>query len=458
MLTKSYKTEQINRVVLYIQSEYAFNSLYYPNPQSIPSPIVGSDHNSRITFYSRTGGSVTVDWDDGNVETFPLQYNGTQYVVAWRCLDVDYYKNPSSTGGGWGLGINKQTGEYIKPFPNHYYRDGETRERHIIMTFTCPDIYYINFETVRMWGFPILELPALENLNISYTSYINEIPFVRISKVKNLKTLNLTTLGSKLQYIPDSLFEMTGLTSLSISGVFNLSDPDASNFRKISQLKNLTSLTATVCNITTYIKEFNDLPKLVNLGISNANLNYYGADGIPNLNEVSKINPSLRTFNVIGAGYSGAGIRTSWMQETFSGKGLENLTRWDVEYQNNLTLTLPEYLKEMNNLNLIYILCSLRSQSRADTFVNNLYEYITNWSETTMTNKLKNGKRNQFYGLTIDMYAPSSPYDFRPSGEYQAPSGFVKGVSNGNPATPMEKVYVLQNNYAHSWDMNPNKA
>lgn len=234
-----------------------------------------------------------------------------------------------------------------------------------------------------------MELPALQTLAISYTSYINEIPFVRISKVKNLTSLNFTSLGNKLQFIPDSLFEMTGLTSLAISGVFNLSDPDASNFRNIKKLKKLKSLTATVCNITTYIKEFNDLPNLENLNISNANLAYYGADGVPTFDEISTINPSIKIMNVLGAGYSGSGIRTSWMENVFAGKGLENLTQLLIEYQNNLTLVLPEYLKEMNSLNYIYGLNSFKSQSRADTWVNNLYSYMTNWEQVTMTSKLK---------------------------------------------------------------------
>lgn len=455
MLTRTYKIDNTNRVVLYMQGEYAFKSLYFSNPQQTPAPTTGSDHNSTIRFQSSSPGSVTVDWDDGNVETFQMQNNGSSYIIGWRCLDVDYYKNPSSTGGGWGWGIDQSTGQYIKPLPNHHYTDGETRERHIIITFTCEDVYYFNSETVTMWSFPILELPALQTLGISYTSYINEIPFVRISKVKNLTTLKFTSLGSKLQFIPDSLFEMTGLTSLAISGVFNLSDPDASNFRNIKKLKNLKSLTATVCNITTYIKEFNDLPNLENLNISNANLAYYGADGVPTFDEISTINPSIKIMNVLGAGYSGSGIRTSWMENVFAGKGLENLTQLLIEYQNNLTLILPEYLKEMNSLNYIYGLNSFKSQSRADTWVNNLYSYITNWEQVTMTNKLKNGKRNQFYGLSVSMWSSSYPYDYRPSGTYQAPSGFVKGVSNGNPTTPMEKIYVMQNNYAHSWNIRP---
>ena len=80
---------------------------------------------------------------------------------------------------------------------------------------------------------------------------------------------------------------------------------------------------------------------------------------------------------------------------------------------------------------------------------------MTNWEQVTMTSKLKNGKRNQFYGLSINMWSSGYPYDYRPSGTYQAPSGFVKGVNNGNPTTPMEKIYVMQNNYAHSWNIRP---
>lgn len=455
MLTRTYKIDNTNRVVLYMQGEYAFKSLYFSNPQQIPKPIIGSDHNSTIQFRSSSPGSVTVDWDDGNVETFQMQNNGSFYIIGWRCLDVDYYKNPSSTGGGWGWGIDQSTGQYIKPLPNHHYTDGETRERHIIITFTCEDVYYFNSETVTMWGFPILELPSLQSLTIRYTSYIKEIPFVRLSKIKKLITLSFASLGDKLQFIPDSLLEMTSLTTLDISGCFDLSNPDSSNFRNIKKLKNLKSFTAAVCNITTYIKEFNDLPNLEHLYISNSNLAYYGADGIPTFDEISAINPSIKYFNVLGASFSGGGIRTSWMEKEFNGKGLGNLTYLPIEFQNNLTLVLPEYLKEMNNLMYIYGSNSFKSQSRADTWVNNLYSYMTNWEQVTMTNKLKNGKRNQFYGLNIDMWASSQPYDYRPSGTYQAPSGFVKGVSNGNPTTPMEKIYVMENNYAHKWNIKP---
>ena len=37
-----------------------------------------------------------------------------------------------------------------------------------------------------------------------------------------------------------------------------------------------------------------------------------------------------------------------------------------------------------------------------------------------------------------------------PTGVFQAPVGYVKGVSNGNPATDLERLYVLQNQYNYT--------
>lgn len=99
---------------------------------------------------------------------------------------------------------------------------------------------------------------------------------------------------------------------------------------------------------------------------------------------------------------------------------------------------------------------ALRSLDRTDLFVNNFYEYIMGWDSITMSGNASDGKRNQFYGLRVDIYASSYKSNhYRPSGIFQAPSGFVKGVSNGNPQTPMEKIYVLTNNYNQTWVVKP---
>lgn len=451
-LISTAKVNEINQIIFFQKGEYAFMNYYVSTPDGIPDPIYGSDINSYIRFISKSPCNITVDWDDGTIETFEMQYNGSVYNAGWRSLTVDYYKNPDSTGGGWNWGINQTTKEYIKPYPNHHYTDGDNEKiRHIKMIFSSPDVYYLQTSTIAMWEFPIIELYNLEQLFLSYTKYIKEIPFLRISKLKNLKQLSLTSLGLRLEVIPESIFTMTNLTSLNVSNIFNLSNIQSSNFRKISALKNLSSLTLTSCYINSYIKEFNDLPKLSALDISNANR---GIDGIPSFSEVDKINPRIRIFNVLGAEFSGGGQRTSWMNEEFSGKGLENITYFPVNHQNKISIVPPEYLKEMNALKELSLSQSLRSQERADGWVNNLYDYIIQWEEITMSNTLKNGKRNQFYGLTL--YAGSATGDnYRPSGQYQAPQGFILGSNNGNPQTPMEKIYVLEQNYKQKWQIKP---
>lgn len=73
----------------------------------------------------------------------------------------------------------------------------------------------------------------------------------------------------------------------------------------------------------------------------------------------------------------------------------------------------------------------------------------------TMSSSASDGKRNQFYGLYLSMYLAANTVDKRPSGVLQAPSGFIKGQSNGSPSTPMEMVYVLMNNYGWRFSMAP---
>lgn len=121
---------------------------------------------------------------------------------------------------------------------------------------------------------------------------------------------------------------------------------------------------------------------------------------------------------------------------------------------------LPDWLYEVREFRIWTLNDGrfINTQERADTFVNTFYDKIMSWSYITMSQTASDGNRNQFYKLTLDLYAAVIPTNKRPSGVYQAPDGFVKGVSNGNPKTPMEKVYVLTNNYGQTWILAPAPA
>lgn len=443
----------INRTTIFTTFNYAFRNYYSDDINYVPEPIVNSTHNCRIQFLSYSPGNVVVDWGDGQVETFKMRRSSNgYYIAAWRSLNIDYYKNPASTGGGWGLGIDQDTGEYIRPYPNHHYvDDNKSIERNIVMTFDT-DIYSASFSTTVHTKFPILEMTNLKTLSLTDNKYIMEIPYSRITKLKKLESLYLNRLGGTLQYIPDSIFEMANLRSLTLAGVVNLSNIDSSNIRKISSLKNLTTLSLNTTMIPQYIKEFNDLPNLASLDIA-PNVN---PDSQPKFDEIDKINPKLTTLNFMGSGWIAGRVRTNWA-EWISGKGIENIRTLSADYAPKLTWNFPEYLRnEMRNITTLGLINCTPTQERADTMVNNFYDFITNWNQITMNATAKDGKRNQFYNLYINIWSASEPSNnTRPSGIERAPSGFVKGSSNGNPTTPMEKIYVLKNNYAQRWNIKP---
>lgn len=140
-----------------------------------------------------------------------------------------------------------------------------------------------------------------------------------------------------------------------------------------------------------------------------------------------------------------------------SGRGLNYLTGFSVSHSNGIRMDkLPDYIYEMRSITWFGVNCSTHSQKRSDDFVNSFYDLVVGWDQITMTSVAKDGKRNQFYGLSVSMYNSIYPDENqRPTGQEQAPEGFVKGQSNGSPATPMEKIYVLKNNYAQKWTIKP---
>lgn len=436
--------EKINRATLFLEFNYAFRNLYSDDFNFIP-PTTGYDRNEAIRFYSREKGTITVDWGDGSIENFNMVHSSNgYYVAAWRSYNIDYVKNPNDPTKGWYLGID-DTGNYIIPYPNHHYADDRKDVmRKITFSFSC-DIYKLDSPMFRMNSFPILEMENLEELTLEWMTLVKEVPYDRISKLKKLTSLSLSRMGNKLQIIPESLFNLSKLKTLKLNECFNLSNPDSSNIRKISKLQELETLMIHYCDLIYYIKEFNDLPKLNYLDCSNQS----DPDISPDFNEVSEINQNLTWFDFMNSGSE----RTNWAD--LSGKKIQNLKSLPAYSCNKITLILPQYLKEMRGLTSLDMSLSLQAQDRADSFVDNLYGYIISWNQLTMTSLAKDGLRNQFYGIKVIIYIAAYPRDFRPSGTYQAPSGFVQGSNNGNPLTPMEKIYVLTKNYNQTWTVRP---
>lgn len=426
----------------------------------VPDPVVDSgDFNRNFNISSSKPGFVNVDWGDGNKEQFHFvkARSGSiygQYRLMFRRRDISYRKNPDSHP--WWF--YKEDGSEYVPAPNHAYDDGMDKERVISMSFTN-DVTKMESYRIMMVGFPILDMPSLINIIISIPGdrTITDIPKDRIMRSVNIERITLSEFGvDTLTSIPEDWNRLIKLKGLNLSKSIDFSDTEASNIRKFpSMWPNLEILHLAGGRVRLYPKEWLSFNNLKELYLSPGNAtSSFDPNTCPAMDEVDKINSSLKIFDHINRWY---GPVVSW-HPYMSGKGLGNIERIDASYgYSNIDVSnLPDYIYEMRSITWFVMDYSTHSQKRSDDFVNSFYDLVVGWDQITMASVAKDGERNQFYGLAVSMYGSQYPDENqRPSGTDQAPEGFVKGSSNGSPATPMEKIYVLKNNYAQRWMIKP---
>lgn len=447
-------------ITFFTKGKYAFRGVNRNDTiDDVPDPILdGNNYNEIIGFYSNAPGMCEVDWGDGSKEQFPFvkARSGSiygQYRLMFRRRDISYRKNPDSHP--WWF--YKEDGSEYVPAPNHAYDDGMDKERVISMSFTN-DVTMMESYRIMMVGFPILDMPSLINIIISTPGdrTITDIPKDRIMRSVNIERITLSEFGvDTLTSIPEDWNRLTKLKSLNLSKSIDFSDTEASNIRKFpSMWPNLEILHLAGGRVRVYPREWLSFSKLRELYISpGVAMPSFDPNTCPAMDEVDRINSSLKIFSHINRWY---GSVVSW-HPYMSGKGLENIESLDAShsYSNIDVSNLPDYIYEMRSMNSFYMHFCVSTQSRCDTFISTLYDKVMGFNYLTMSSYASDGERNQFYGLYLTMYSASSPVDKRPSGVLQAPSGFIKGQSNGSPSTPMEMVYVLMNNYRWRFSMAP---
>lgn len=452
-----YKYEaSSNKFVWFTTWDRALRNYYTDDYNYVPDPVVGNSYNTFVEFRSRKPGMANVDWGDGIKEQFPMTkvQGQNDYRIIFRSLAVQYRKNPDIT---WWF--RREDGSQYVPVDNHAYADGRKDvQRTVSIDFTC-DIYYAKIDVCRMTSFPIVDIPDLDTLIVSHTIHVNDgIPVDKLSRSKKLTYIDLQNVGQRMTGIPKAITSKTEVYYLNMFNMLDLRDIESSGIRNIKNMKKLEYLNLSSCYLDRYIKEFNDLPKLNTLNITPgpSNMwNYFDLNTIPSF-EVDKINPKITTFDLF-QDWVASERRTGWNDDNMSGRGLEHLTGFGVSHSNSFRMDkLPDYIYEMRAITWFNVNCCTHSQKRSDDFVDSFYRLVTEWDQITMTSVANDGKKNQFYGLSVSMYSTTFPTENqRPTGVEQAPEGFVKGVSDGNPTTPMEKIYVLKNNYAQKWTIKP---
>lgn len=430
--------------------------IFVGGPDYIPDPIKGSEFNGYIKFSSNEPGFCNVDWGGGSKEQYMFtKIKDSNYILMFRSLNIEWKKDPNQHP--WWY--YKEDGTEYIPNAFHVYADGGSDTiRTVVFEFTNKIAGFYTNRITDFYDFPILEVPGIKEINMQAGSMeIKKIPMDKLEKSTSMTIFSLGEFGLFDKGFPEGILALTNLTSIYAYGTFDLTDSDDANFRKIGTLKKLTSISLPACGISKYIKEFNDIPGLKGLNTGGGNSSFGGYDpDFFDMSEVDEINPSIDTFCYLN--YWSGPQNDTWLDQ-IQGKGLENLTSIRATYALKVPVDiLPEYFKEMRSISWFYLEVALRSQDRVDTFVNTFYDYVTGWDQITMNGNAKDGKRNQFYSLHLMLYSATNQLNYRPSGILQPPSGFVQGQSNGTPTTPMEKIYVLTNNYKQVWTLKPEEA
>lgn len=408
----------------------------------VPDPVIdGGDFNRNLDISSSKPGFVNVDWGDGTKEQYPMVRNGGSYRIIFRSLDIEWRKNPDAST--WWF--KKEDGSQYVPIPPHKY--GSIQRREVTMKFSNVIDRDFKMDGIVLYEFPLMNMPDISYLHMVRSVLKNgDIPYDKISKSVKLNNIRMGSFSHPGTWSnwPEGLLNMKDLKYFGCNGVFNFADNPDSNWRRFSEWKDLTEFNFNWCNIPSYDPAFNSIPAASIDIISDRN-------NIPVFDEVNKVGDNKLVVNFMANG-------NSWKQDLVAGK----LNKIQAIFCTSNVVpvdNLPDWLyeiREFRTWDLEYRF--IDTIGRADTFVNTFYEKVMSWEHMTMSQTAVDGNRNQFYKLILNLYIASIPTNKRPSGVYQAPEGFVKGVSNGNPTTPMEKVYVLTNNYGQTWVLAPAPA
>ena len=94
---------------------------------------------------------------------------------------------------------------------------------------------------------------------------------------------------------------------------------------------------------------------------------------------------------------------------------------------------------------------ALNDLTKVNSFVDSMYDFVTN--PLKGNSPITGTSSDRFRSMSIGIGNGGGPYDTPcPTGIYQQPSGYVQGVSNGNPVSQMEKIWVLEKQYGHGWN------
>ena len=253
-----------------------------------------------------------------------------------------------------------------------------------------------------------------------------------------------------LQQLPDSLFNCITLTTLNFELSAPRDDRDLWSYFNLDRITKLSKLITlefkSVYKQTVYPKVLESLTKLSTLSIWPVEVGELDVTNVESFGNIT-------TLQVLYPQYSSQEDSDYFKTLAQCKADLSKIKRGFFAYPNphanDRFEALPDYFNRRYSLQQIFDYFSAGTLSRVFSIVVVVYDETIKHPMTSQ----EDGHRNLWYYLTSTLYGYSTGSPKRPTGTYQAPSGFEQGVSNGTPASQMEKVYVLTHNYSQTWNI-----
>ena len=377
---------------------YKFNRLTFrvPNTTGYFPNNNRPEKTSRLSILSNSPNKVTINWGDGSaLEEVDFIANGSKYDFK---IEGNYHTF-NGTNSFYNISFSFEKPEAIN----------------LLTTFA------VNLGI----SFPngIINLIKLESLNIEIGSGIENFPenLSALEKLTNLKLQN-----ASLTKIDESLLNLN-LESLDLALSINLSDFTATNFNKINRLQNtLKNLGIRGSGITTLPSEILELDLLERFDLSNLNFTILPINIPENISELVCIN----TDNL-----------TSWER-------IDRLTNLNNILFRNTSNSLTQNPITSEFLSLTKLKTVNVSSSATRNGSGGIDVMIEHWYNFTTNNATKDTSQNKFRNMIFNNNIFG---DDIPSGTYQQPANYNANVSNGNPASSQEYIWVMVHQYEHQW-------
>lgn len=381
-----------------------------------PSPNTAAFNNTNIAFISSAPQRATINYGDGSIITYDSVLVGGVHRITFV--------------------TSVPSGDSLRQ-PIHTYTDGNSGDRSISIVFSDPDkvIQIASINSVIKGVFPseITTLSSLNTLSISRAD-LTQFP-VTMSTLSSLRSLTLALIGTAIsERIPNEFLSLH-LEIMDIGGSIVLTDIETSNFAALCEsvltdtLKHLVIDDTFISTLPVTISNFTILESL-----------FIGSRCLfttvpPEVNTI----PSLKRLHV--GGNKNANPTVLHHNDI---SNLVNLNTYEAPASVNLETALPSGMDSCTLLKTYNVNGTYKTTSRIDAFINTMYDFVVANAAISGSSTLP------FRGMTVSTHLASLTGGV-PTGTYQQPSGYVAGVSNGDPVSPREKIWLLVNQYGHTW-------